>query len=281
MDKQKFNYPDPVARLLTIGDPSKVRRKQDWRGGSGWPDYAVEFGIKHEHRHELIRMVTDEQLNQAHPDSSEIWAPIHAWRSLGQMKAVEAIEPLISLFSRVDEEDDDWVSEELPEVMGMIGSAGIPALSEYLASSNYGLWARVVASSSLENIGIHSPDARQACIKALTATLEKYMQNDELLNGEIIAALAALDAIEAAPLVEQAYSADRVDESVMGDWEDFQVEVGLLDQRPDDADEDRNTLSTSFENKPGSQESPSKREAKKEKNKRKQARTSRKKNRKK
>jgi hypothetical protein len=37
--------------------------------------------------------------------------------------------------------------------------------------------------------------------------------------------------VEAAPLVEEAYRADRVDELVMGDWEDFQVEVGLLDQR--------------------------------------------------
>jgi hypothetical protein len=37
-----------------------------------------------------------------------------------------------------------------------------------------------------------------------------------------------LQATEAAPLIEGAFAARRVDPMVMGDWEDVQVELGLL-----------------------------------------------------
>ena len=111
--------------------------------------------------------------------------------------------------------------------------------------------------------------------------LENYIHNDEMLNGELVTALAELGAVEAAPLVEQAYKADRVDESVMGDWEDFQVEVGLLEERITDPDEDLDF--NPFFPALGSetQKRPVKKEAKQVKKKRKQAKESRKKNRKK
>src|SRR5579864_7878643 len=48
---------------------------------------------------------------------------VHAWRALGQLRAVEAVEPLLELFDRL--EDDDWVHEELPAVFGLIGPARI------------------------------------------------------------------------------------------------------------------------------------------------------------
>jgi len=47
----------------------------------------------------------------------------------------------------------------------------------------------------------------------------------------LILYLVDLKAVEIAPLVEQAYQADVVDLSVLGDYEDFQIEVGLLKER--------------------------------------------------
>ena len=70
---------------------------------------------------ELIQMARDEELHRADSDSLEVWAPIHAWRALGQLRAEAAIVPLLRLLERIDEEDDDWVVEELPVVFGMIG----------------------------------------------------------------------------------------------------------------------------------------------------------------
>lgn len=281
MDKQNFGFFSPVARLLKIGDPREIHRERDWRGGPGWPDYPAEYGLTNEHVADLIRMATNDELNQAMPDTKEVWAPVHAWRALGQIKAVEAAKPLLNLLHRIDDEEDDWIGDELPDVMALIGPDAIPPLAEYLASPKNRLWARVAAATCLEKIGSRYAEARQACIAALTATLESYVRNDEALNGAIVGSLMELDAAEAAPLVEQAYKADRVDASMVGDWEDFQVEVGLLEERLTDPDEDLGATPFPIGYEPHPQTPLSKEEEKKEKTKRKQAKESRKKNRKK
>ena len=51
------------------------------------------------------------------------------------------------------------------------------------------------------------------------------------LNGFLINSLIDLRAVEAASLMERAFAADSVDISIMGDWEDVQIELGLLDER--------------------------------------------------
>ncbi len=275
------NYSDPVARLLAIGDPRSDPSEPDWRGLYRWRDYLAQYGLKQEHIPELTRMATDEALNHADSESGEVWAPLHAWRALGQLGAVQAVRPLLTLLHRIDDDNDDWVGEDLPEALALIGPAAIPALAEYLDNPENKLWARVAASSTLEKIGNAYPQARGESIAALTRTLEHYASNDEILNGDIIAALADLDAVEAAPLVEQAYKADMVDESIMGDWEDFQVEVGLLEERVTALEEEELNFNPFLPDEYGGAKTTRKKEEKKVKQKRKQAKASRKKNRKK
>src|SRR5437868_15487820 len=108
------SYPPPVDKLLTLGDGREV-------GGTRnqWSIY-LELGLVPEHIPDLIRMATDEELRWAYSDTLEVWAPIHAWRALGQLRAEAAIEPLLSLLHAGDNVDDDWVIEELPEVYGML-----------------------------------------------------------------------------------------------------------------------------------------------------------------
>ena len=76
-----MNYTDPVNSLVKFG---KCDQK------SKWPDY-LEIGLTHEHIPELINMVKDRELLWADQNSVEVWAPVHAWRALGQLRAVEAI----------------------------------------------------------------------------------------------------------------------------------------------------------------------------------------------
>ena len=52
-----------------------------------------------------------------------------------------------------------------------------------------------------------------------------------MLNTFILNALLDLTAVESAALIEQAFAANIVDESVVGDWEDMQIALGLLDER--------------------------------------------------
>lgn len=215
------SYPEPVSKLLTLGDP---------RGQREWLDYRA-LGLTAENVPALVEMALDEDLNMSDPVSDEVWAPLHAWRALGQLGAGEAAESLTGLLYRIDEHGDDWVGEELPEVFGMIGPAAIPALSAYLANGAHGLWARIAAAHGLSEIGQRHPEAREACVAALTQPLKRFRHDDPTLNGFVISYLLELDAVEAVPLMRRAFAADAVDLMVVGDWEDVQIELGMLDER--------------------------------------------------
>ncbi len=65
----------------------------------------------------------------------------------------------------------------------------------------------------------------------MVGRLEHYARNERFVNAEIIYVLADLKAVEAAPLIEEAFAADAVDLSMMGDWESVQIELGLLEKR--------------------------------------------------
>ena len=210
-------YQPPVEELLTYGE-------SDWISPDDWPDYR-ELGIGPEHVPDLIQMATDEALNEADAESTEVWAPLHAWRALGQLRAVEAVEPLLELFDRL--EDDDWVHEELPVVFGLIGPAAFPALAAYLADLSHTDSSRISAIRSMEEIAERWPDARGEALAMLKVRLERFEENEPEVNAFLIEALVELGAKETAPLIERAFAQGYVDPIVMGDWEDVQIELGL------------------------------------------------------
>jgi hypothetical protein len=218
MEKDRnARYQPPVQRLLTYGESERITPDE-------WPDYR-ELGMGPEHVPDLIQMATDEALNEADSESPEVWAPLHAWRALGQLRAVEAVEPLEELFDRL--EDDDWVHEELPVVFGLIGPAALPALAAYLADLSHTDSSRISAITSIEKIGKKWPDARAEVLAMLEERLERFEENEPDVNAFLVEALVELGAKEAAPLIERAFAEGYVDPMVMGGWEDVQVELGL------------------------------------------------------
>lgn len=212
-------YQPPVDTLLTLG------ASDDFRSQS-WPNY-LEMGLGPEHIPDLILLATDLELRwNDEDDSPEAWAPVHAWRALGQLRAEAAIEPLMAWFG--NNEYDDWITEELPQVYGMIGPAAIVPLAAYLEDSvHHTEDARITAVSSLEEIGKHWPEARSECVARLTEQLEFFAENGPEVNGFLIASLLDLKAIEAAPVMERAFAARRVDLMITGDWDEVQVDLGL------------------------------------------------------
>ena len=216
---EKTKYSEPVSTLLTY-------KKLSFNGAK-WPGY-LKLGFSKEHIPELITMIGDESLHQAKSDSMEVWAPVHAWRILGQLQAVEAIPALLDL---LEKDDDDWVSEELPKVFTMIGTPAIPELIHYLGDLQHSTFARVSAANSLANIGKQYPETRDSCIKILEEQLKLYRNNDPALNGLLVCYLVDLEAVETLPTIQQAYRDDCVDLVVMGDCEDVEIELGVRNFR--------------------------------------------------
>ncbi len=217
-------YPPPLDQLLSLGDTG------DSRDADAWADYLA-LGLGPEHIPDLIRMATDPELNDGLSDSLEVWAPVHAWRTLALLHAAEAVAPLTGLFRRVDEDDDDAVGEELPEAFGVLGPAAVPVLTQYLLDQAHGMWARIAAAHSLAAIGGRHAQARLACIDALAQALAPYAGEDATFNGFVISFLIELKAVEARAVMEQAFAAEAVDDGVAGDWEDVQIALGLKDHR--------------------------------------------------
>lgn len=260
-------YSPTVAKLLTIGDTDNQRE---------WPNY-LDLGLRAEHIPELISLATDAKLLWSETEGREVWGPIHAWRTLGQLRATEAIESLIPMFHEMD--DSDWAAEELPEVFGMIGRAAIPALSRYLADTTHAMWPRITAARSIERIAVLDPAARSEAVDVLTQQLEQFATNDPELNSFIISNLLELKAVEAAPLIERVFASDRVDIFVQGDWEDAQIALGLRTERETPRPKFEFMPPAAFPLLPGNKsKSSAGKAAAKAKAKRKQSKASRKKN---
>jgi hypothetical protein len=214
-------YAPPVDRLLSYPDPDAP--------GQEWADYVGELGLGAEHVPELIRMATDPNLHSRPGADDYSEAPVHAWRALGQLRAAEAVEPLLTLFDELT--DAEVLHEELPFVFARIGTAAVPPLERFLAEREHDYWPRATIAEGLKQIAQAEPAAREEIVATLTKVLEGYAAEEPEFNALIIDDLLELRATEAAPVIERAFEADAVVVSMFGDWEDAQVELGLLEER--------------------------------------------------
>src|SRR5262245_33750457 len=116
------DYPEPVGKLLRPG-----------RSGLG-EEYAnyLGMGLTAEHVADLARMATDRELLEAE-EPNRFWAPVHAWRALGVLRAADAVDALLQALRADVELDGDAAAKELPRVFELIGPAALPALARFLA----------------------------------------------------------------------------------------------------------------------------------------------------
>ena len=219
------NLPSPVSQLLTLGE-TPIHDSSNY----------LKMGFTREHIPDLIRLVDDEDLRNMewNKDGSvppQVYAQIHAWRTLTQLHAVEAIPSFLGILHYIDEDDDDFIGEEIPRMLGRLGAPAIDPCRDYLANQSHRIFARVAAGYALSEIGKKHPERRDACVQALMSTLHDYQNDDETVNAFTLSYLAELRAVEAAPLAQEVFKADRAELEVAGDYEDFQVRVGLLKKR--------------------------------------------------
>jgi hypothetical protein len=216
------DYADPVGRLLTAGETNLY-------SADAWPDYPAKYELGHEHVPALIRMACDMTLHTGDPDQPEIWAPVHAWRTLAQLRAVEAIESLLE-FMKIDL-DDDAVAQEFSTVFGMIGPAAIPSIAAFLQDRTVGWLPASIASGGLKEIVDRHPECRDECVGILVRALEHAADTDPTANGFTIGSLLDLSGVEAIATIRDAFRRDTVDISIAGDLEDVEIELGLRQRR--------------------------------------------------
>ena len=271
-------YTEPVSLLLTYGEAN-------W---DEWDDYAP-YGFTNEHVPQLIRLGTDRHLLvDDDVDEAAMWAPMHAWRVLAQMKAPEAIAPLVRVLALLDESDSDLIGEGFQDVLESFGPAAIEPLAGFLVEAEDGNGGLVGAGEALSKIGTAHLEHRDRIVEILGTAFEaRYLSNDPMINGFWIADLLDLHAVESYPVIKAAYEAKAVDPMVSGDLEDVEIELGLREKRktPRPLTPFQRAMGLGLERGLSTPEPfpfiTTPKVEKKEKNKRKQEKKSRKKNRKK
>jgi len=209
-----------IQSLLSLGRPDDHR---------DWPDYLSQYGFTEQDIPALLALYADEEIDAMDSDRVEVWAPVHAWRILGQLGSEAAIDPIINSFDRLYE--DDYAQSELPTVIGMIGAAAIPALTLYWQQAGKNQFSYGMAIDALCEIAKHDPTCRQQVI----AVYLDYMGNPDttadLLNGILIGQLMDLEAVEAIDAIRRMFELGCVDISIAGDLEDVEIELGLRHKR--------------------------------------------------
>jgi hypothetical protein len=171
----------------------------------------------------LIGLVTDYQGYGPEEDSRSFWATYHAIRLLGELRAAEAVGPIMALL----DEDDDYVAEYLPESLARIGEPAIEPLREALFAPDADVYGLARAANALTKMAELYPEYRTDVLGMIRERLDADIPNDDpyTLRGFLISDLANARAVEAVSSIRRAFEEDLVDESVI-DLETVEALVG-------------------------------------------------------
>lgn len=225
------DYRPPVAALVKHeSDPYDLP-------ASDLPNYVEEVGLTPGDIPELARLSADTEFDSYDGEERpEFAAPLRAAHALGQL-AKEAPEEAIAALMALYDQEERWYAEDLSEIIVPIGPNAIDFLVEYLNNGAKPEWSRMQVQFCLYLMSQEYPETTDRFRQELVACLEKYKENPPILNGCLINDLIKLKALETAPLMEAAYSANKVDMSMAGPWAAVQVALGLKqasDFRPEE-----------------------------------------------
>jgi hypothetical protein len=211
-------YERLVAKLLDFG---KINFKAEWI------DYPAQ-GFGPEHVADLIRVVRNQPKFWVEPQPAP-FVPIHAWRTLAQLRAAEATEALIQVLRDEGNTDGDWALSELPDLFGRerIGPAALSILSLALDDETLNPFQRWGIAEAIGRIGAAFPESRKRCLDVLAWALGRAAEQDRELNGGIVIGLKVMKAVEVAGVIERAYAGGYVDGWSAGNWETVRAELGL------------------------------------------------------
>jgi hypothetical protein len=217
--------------LLQYGDDDTLRSDPEQ-----WRDYVAELGLTAEDVPQLLAVLNewfappDDEgagLDEGDDPLDAKWcAPIHAWRALGQLGAIEAVAPMLAHADPLDEWMDDWSMNDWRHVFGLIGPAAIDALLGHAADASHREFSRVMAIDGLEQIVARHPETRERVVSAAANQLSRT-EPAPIVNGFLVARLLDWRATEAAESLERAYAADVVDESICGGWGEVREQLGV------------------------------------------------------
>ena len=196
-------------------------------------DYK-KFGFNEEDIEELIRLSLDTRYlisNYGFTEEQEetlYFAGVHAINVLTELKAVEAIEPLIDRMV-FENGENDYVSESLVAFFGDIGEATIPYLKILLLITEE---ERDLLSvfDAFERMMKNNSKLEEKIEEVLIAYIAK--ENHEPTNlASAISLLLDRTQDKHIELIRETFNTKEVDFNWRGDLEDIEIDLGLRKER--------------------------------------------------
>src|SRR5262245_22348022 len=103
-------------------------------------------------------MLLDEELLESDHKLPAAWGPVHAYRALGQLQAIEAMDALMEARNLSEERGGDWFAEEMHILMGMMGPGALPALAANLRDPNFDMSPRWNSAECIAEIAERHPE---------------------------------------------------------------------------------------------------------------------------
>jgi len=140
-----------------------------------------------------------------------MWAPMHAWRILAQMRAVEAIAPLAQVLDWSEESDSDLINEGLTNVFEEFGEPAIEPLILFINEAGHKESGYISVSEVMSHIAEKQPECRGRVITNISSALDAHFErNDEDVNGFWLADLLDLNAVESYPIIKKVFEAKKI-----------------------------------------------------------------------
>jgi HEAT repeat protein len=188
-----------------------------------WSDYLA-LGFTEEDVPALLQLAQDKEALQDEDDLASS-APFHAWRVLGLLKAEASVLPLFAAIG-----NDDWSTEEIPTILGLIGEKAIAPIKQYLSDPETDE-NKDILMTAFGKIIANNPEYREQGVAFFTEYLANITDKNFYLAGFVVYELIDLNAKESIETIRAAFQRGCVDISIAGDIEDVEIEMGLRQHR--------------------------------------------------
>lgn len=219
MNTELFNQ--VLNQLTALGRPQ-----------NGKIDYITLLGIGQQHWQVLQQIATDDKELYQADDDNKFYATIHAGCALFQVDALAAIPILMTQFYKSDVYDDEWIDVYMT-LIASVGASALPLIYPEV-SHNLEKGYEHAANRLAETLGkIAKKDSQthSAIIPVAEAWLANYQHQPEFFNSMVMGILTTCRSVNSINLIRQAFAADKIDLSYIGDIEEVEIELGLRTQR--------------------------------------------------
>jgi hypothetical protein len=198
---------------LAVADKIKQLRKAGLRPAERLVQQILQAGAAAVSP--LIALATE--IDLLHDDEPGCFAPIHALRLLGELRAAEMIQPLLrefplELYYRDEQLPWTW-SNEAPQMIARIGAPAADALWVIADDPDWSVDGRGAALSALVSATVLAAELREPLVSGVRERLARC--DDRRLAGHLILTLGSLGVGEIYGEVMALYRQGRVDTDVL------------------------------------------------------------------